>query len=152
MSLNGKSEQEQENQASSKLEKEMAPSGLPQPIMTPRKMESRTLGVQRYNKEPHPSQVAPETPGGKLIKSLERTIKDCTPHIRAPSSSPTKTQFLNRHSNLVDFTAIDIDERVVRMDSELEKLKNFMESTERNSASVKDELELSKKRSEHCLC
>ncbi|KAI8626319.1 P-loop containing nucleoside triphosphate hydrolase protein [Xylariaceae sp. FL1651] len=40
----------------------------------------------------------------------------------------------------------DIDEKVGRMDSELQRVREFMESTERNNASVKEELEIAKKR------
>ncbi|KAI1827520.1 P-loop containing nucleoside triphosphate hydrolase protein [Xylaria intraflava] len=40
----------------------------------------------------------------------------------------------------------DIDERVVRMDSELQRVKAFVESTERNNFSAMEELEVSKKR------
>lgn len=40
----------------------------------------------------------------------------------------------------------DIDEKVVRMDQELAKIKSFMETTERSSASAKEEVELAKRR------
>ncbi|KAI3336208.1 P-loop containing nucleoside triphosphate hydrolase protein [Ustulina deusta] len=40
----------------------------------------------------------------------------------------------------------DIDERVAKMGSEVEKLRDFMESTEKINTSVKEELESSKKR------
>ncbi|KAI0470994.1 P-loop containing nucleoside triphosphate hydrolase protein [Xylariaceae sp. FL0804] len=40
----------------------------------------------------------------------------------------------------------DIDERVVRMDTELQKVKEFMDFTEKNSVSVKEELETAKRR------
>lgn len=153
MSLDGKRKQERENQASSTLRIDTASSSLPQPITTPRKSESRTQGVLGYNKEKTEySQVVPKTPSGKdMVENIKRTFQECTPNIRAPSASPTKKLFLTKHSNLKDFAVNDIDEKVSQMNDELEKLKHFMVSTERSNAGVKDELEVSKKRSEHYL-
>ncbi|KAI2643588.1 P-loop containing nucleoside triphosphate hydrolase protein [Xylaria nigripes] len=48
----------------------------------------------------------------------------------------------NREGNNVN----DLDEKFIQMDSELQKVKEFMESTERSSASAKEELDFAKKR------
>ncbi|KAI1814511.1 P-loop containing nucleoside triphosphate hydrolase protein [Poronia punctata] len=76
---------------------------------------------------------------------------------RPPSRSHTRTRSATRparpatsmgtreepQGNVASTT--DIDERVVRMDSELQKVREFMESTEKTNASVKEELDLAKK-------
>ncbi|KAI1637506.1 P-loop containing nucleoside triphosphate hydrolase protein [Biscogniauxia mediterranea] len=60
-------------------------------------------------------------------------------HHKSDSTSNSAT--VNNNNNVTD-----IDERVGRMDSELQKVREFMESTEKNNASVKEELEAAKKR------
>ncbi|KAJ8124907.1 hypothetical protein O1611_g8733 [Lasiodiplodia mahajangana] len=143
LSIHPKDEQEQGNQANSKPDVDVASSSLPRPT-TPNKSAKRMPNTPKNTKEEiQRSQVVPETPGAKLFQNLKNSIMAVTPK---PSPSPTKIKFLTRHSNTLDFTVNDIDEKVGRMDSELAKFRDFMESTEKNNASVKEELELSKKR------
>lgn len=76
--------------------------------------------------------------------------------VRPPSRSHTRTRSATRPMRPATSMGTrddgkgsnvnDIDEKVGRMNNDLEKFKEFMESTERNSVTVKEELELSKKR------
>lgn len=150
MSLDARSEQEQGNQASSQVDASTASSGLSQAIKTPRKRGNRASCVPIYtNQETENSQVVPDTPSvNQLFCNFESSVRAVTPARGARSTSPTKSGFLNRHSNAQGFTVNDIDEKVDRMDTELAKIKSFMETTERSNASAKEELELAKKRGE----
>lgn len=151
MSLGAKSEEEQGNQANSLADASTTSSGPPQVIKTPRKGGNRVSFVPNYTtEETECSQVDPEARDAKdKLHNLESSIWALTPGRGRPPTSPTKPLFLHRHSNTYGFTVNDIDEKVVRMDTELAKIKSFMETTERSSASAKEELELAKKRCEH---
>ncbi|TGJ76820.1 hypothetical protein E0Z10_g10819 [Xylaria hypoxylon] len=148
MSLDAKGEHEQGDQASSKLNKNIASSDMPPPIMTPRKGGNRSSYAPRYiNEETQDSQVAPKTPSAKqLLQNFDHSFKHLTPTICRLSSSPNKQSFLNKYSNVKSFLVNDIDEKVAKMGSDYEKLRDFMESTEKMSTNVREELELSKKR------
>ncbi|KAI0001388.1 P-loop containing nucleoside triphosphate hydrolase protein [Xylariaceae sp. FL0662B] len=75
---------------------------------------------------------------------------------RPPSQSHTRTRSATRVGRPATSTGMrddgqgrnvtDIDERVGRMDNELQKVREFMESTEKNNANVKEELDMAKKR------
>ncbi|KAI5924439.1 P-loop containing nucleoside triphosphate hydrolase protein [Camillea tinctor] len=60
--------------------------------------------------------------------------------------SDSTSNAVNANNNTNSNNVTDIDERVGRMDSELQKVREFMESTEKNNANVKEELEAAKKR------
>ncbi|KAI1299414.1 P-loop containing nucleoside triphosphate hydrolase protein [Xylaria venustula] len=147
MTLNTSNQQQLEDQANPKLDASSASYNMPPP-MTPRKGEKRSSNVPRYtNEAPRHSQVAPETPR-QLCDSIQHALKSLTPAC-APSPSPTKGSFLTKSSNVRNFLVgevNDIDERVAKMGSEVERLRDFMESTEKISTSVKEELESSKRR------
>lgn len=150
MSLDGNERQEQGNQASSKPDTSVASSRLPQPPKTPRQSGNSTPLEPRYiNEEIQDGQVAPETPDGrKLLQNLEHSFKAIKFAKWAQTPSPTKAPFVNRFSNVTNFIVADIDEKVGQMDRQLTEFKKFMESAEINSVSIKEELELSKKRGE----
>jgi hypothetical protein len=110
--------------------------------------------LEYVDEEPQENQVAPQTPrtASEALEWLGRSLRaTLTPALLAPSPSPAKTPFLNRFSNTTGFLVNDIDEKVGRMDSEWQRVREFMESAERNGDSVKEELELSKKRGGHCI-
>lgn len=78
------------------------------------------------------SGVRPPSQSHNRTRSATRTLRPAT-------SMGTRDEGKGSNVN-------DIDEKVGRMNNELVKFKEFMESTERNSVTVKEELELSKKR------
>ncbi|GAP92651.1 putative kinesin family member c1 [Rosellinia necatrix] len=75
---------------------------------------------------------------------------------RPPSRSHGRTRSATRPTRPVTSMGLrddgqvsnvnEIDEKLIQMDSQIEKFKNFMESTEISTANVREELELSKKR------
>lgn len=151
MSLDTWSEEEQGNQASSQVEASITSSSLPPAPKTPRKGVKRVSFAPSHIKEDTEcSQVVPANPRAhQLVHNLESSIWALTPGRGTRSMSPTKASFLTRDSNSRGYTVNDIDEKVVRMDQELAKIKSFMETTERSSASAKEEVELAKRRGEY---
>ncbi|KAI1499716.1 P-loop containing nucleoside triphosphate hydrolase protein [Biscogniauxia marginata] len=83
-------------------------------------------------------------PGGRP-PSRSHTRARSTTRIGRPATS-LGTREEAHHKSDSSNNVTDIDERVGRMDSELQKVREFMESTEKNNASVKGELEAAKKR------
>ena len=57
-----------------------------------------------------------------------------------------KTPFLNRFSNTRNFSAHEFESKINTMATEMEKLKQFMGSTEKFNADAKEELESSKRK------
>ncbi|KAL7624965.1 kinesin-like nuclear fusion protein [Parahypoxylon ruwenzoriense] len=101
---------------------------------------------EAHDEESQSGPVVPQTPTGKqLIGNLERSVKTLRTST-AMTPSPTKAPYLSKYSNLTGFIVSDIDERLGRIDNEFQRVKEFMESTEKNNASVKEELETAKKR------
>ncbi|KAI1198446.1 hypothetical protein F5X97DRAFT_147304 [Nemania serpens] len=81
-------------------------------------------------------------PGARPPSRSHTRTRSATRPVRPATSMGTRDDGQGSNVN-------DIDEKVVRMDTELAKIKSFMETTERSSASAKEELELAKKRCEH---
>lgn len=91
----------------------------------------------------------PNTIGRQLVQNLERSIKvvkRTSLAVVAKSPSPTKAYFLTKESNTTGFIVSEIEEKVGKMDAEFQQLKEFMSATEKNSATVKEELEIAKRR------
>lgn len=154
MSLDGKGVEGLGVQASSQPNTEVTLFSDLALNVTPR---SRAHDIPRVSQnseaELQNNQVVPETPvTDKLFKKLKWTIRAATTPAAAlaSSASPRKTNFLTRYSNTRGYSVHDIDEKVNQMDTELQRVKEFMESAERNGASVKEELEASKRRGAHC--
>lgn len=80
---------------------------------------------------------------------MERSLKGvkdaATPFI-AMSPSPTKAPYLTKDSNTKGFIVSEIEEKIGKMDTEFQKVKEFMTMTEKDSAIAKEELEMLKKR------
>lgn len=148
MTLDENKKEARENQVNSEPDADPPASNLPLPTTTPKKGENLPPQTPQHPRAKiQNSQVPTETPSMTgVFEGLERSVKALVPTRYAPSPSPTKASFLHRNSNLTNFIVNDIDEKVGRMNNELVKFKEFMESTERNSVTVKEELELSKKR------
>ncbi|KAI0096438.1 P-loop containing nucleoside triphosphate hydrolase protein [Nemania sp. FL0031] len=81
-------------------------------------------------------------PGARPPSRSHTRARSATRIARSATSMGIRDDGQGNNNNNVN----DIDEKVGRMDSELAKFRDFMESTERNNATTKEELELSKKR------
>ncbi|KAF3063616.1 Kinesin-like protein klpA [Daldinia childiae] len=62
------------------------------------------------------------------------------------SPSPRKGPYLSKYSNTTGYVVSEIEEKLGKMDSEFQQLKEFMSATEKSSFGVKEELEIAKKR------
>jgi len=151
MSLGEDDPQKQGVQANSKRSIDTTSSSLPRACETPCRLKPGVSPVyEDINQELPDNQIPPGTPASKISRSLHKSFREVK---RLIPCSPTKEPlFLNRFSDTKNYIVNDIDEKVGRMDSELQRVKEFMESTEKNSASVREELEASKKRGGCCIC
>lgn len=118
------------------------------PQTTPRRKRLSTMEpYQAQGEEAQTDLVVPTTPARKFMDQLEihwNIIKK-TP-ITTMSPSPKKGPYLSKYSNTTGFVVSEIEEKLGKMDSEFQQLKEFMNATEKSSFSVKEELEVAKKR------
>lgn len=149
LSLNESRADEQKNQATCNLKK--PPEVLlpqPNPIRDP--ASGRVCHQDSPIREQKSRSIVPTTPQHEaslqLVESLRRSIKNVKVHMVAMSPSPTKGPFLNRDSNNRGYIVSDIDEKLGQMDTEFQKVKEFMAMTEKDSAIAREELEMLKKR------
>lgn len=124
------------------------PTSIPQPVSPCKRVNSRGKRQESPTKDVRDPAV-PTTPdkGKQLLDKLENTMDAIrkTP-IVAMSPSPRKGPFLSKYSNLTGYVVAEIEEKISKMDSEFQTLKEFMSTTEKNNISVKEELEMAKKR------
>ncbi|KAI0205270.1 P-loop containing nucleoside triphosphate hydrolase protein [Astrocystis sublimbata] len=86
-------------------------------------------------------------PGNRPPSRSHTRARSATRPVRPATSMDTRNGALNSAQHSAQNSNVnDIDERVGQMDRQLTDLKKFMESAEINTVSVKEELELSKKR------
>ncbi|KAI1120748.1 P-loop containing nucleoside triphosphate hydrolase protein [Nemania abortiva] len=108
--------------------------------------------LQQLNKAPS----ANNTFSGSRQHTNSNYASSLGPGARPQSRSHTRARSATRIARSATSMSIrddgqgsnvnDIDEKVGRMDSELARIKDFMNATERNNASAKEELDLTKKR------
>ncbi|XXG99719.1 hypothetical protein Hte_006060 [Hypoxylon texense] len=103
--------------------------------------------------EPKIRAVEPSTPQAKnrrdILHGFERSvkgIKDAAKPLIPFSPSPEKAPFLSKDSNIKGPLVSEIEKKIGKMDTEFQKVKEFMTMTEKDSAIAKEELEMLKKR------
>ncbi|KAI0431936.1 P-loop containing nucleoside triphosphate hydrolase protein [Xylaria sp. FL1042] len=109
---------------------------------------NRAPGANTTGFRQHPNNSYTSNSLSSYSSSISSSRPPSRTHTRARSATrivrPTTSMGIRddgRGSNVND-----IDEKVAKMGSEVEKLRDFMESTEKMSTTVKEELESSKKR------
>lgn len=123
---------------------------VPPNVSVRKKGNSKIEHVEASMEESRRDLVVPATPGKQeLMDSLELSIKAIKKTPRAAMSpSPTKGPYLSKYSNITGYVVTEIEEKIGKMDSEFQKLKEIMNATEMSSTTVKEELEMAKKRGE----
>jgi kinesin family member C1 len=97
--------------------------------------------------------VAPKTPSHSQIPVLSKSEAHIfTPETpcRASTASPTKTPFLSKDSNIIAFTAWDVDARVDKMESMYSQLKATVDDTALHRKTLEETQEVYRARSKFC--
>lgn len=112
---------------------------------TPRQEESR-VSIMAPPKTPHSTQQVQH-----LMNKFEDTLfASARKPTGTPSKSPSKVRsFLTKDSNLRAFTAWDVDERLVDMESQFKALKEVMNLSLTDKKAMEEVIDMAKTRGRH---